>query len=110
MDMDKLVEAIENHSGMEREDIIQAGEHGADAGFPGFTYTVDGAKFYREHSEMVDELLQNTAEDTGYDSVAELIATFQRKDMADTRDGADCLKAWFALESAGQYLESIIED
>lgn len=102
--MDKLVEAIEKHSGMDREQIREAGEHGADAGWPGFTYTAEGAEFYRDHSRLVDDLLQDTADDMGYGSVAELVATFARKDMTDTRDGHDCLMAWFALEEAGRYL------
>lgn len=104
MDMDKLVEAIEKHSGMDREQIIEAGEHGADAGWPGFTYTADGAEFYRDNERVVDELLQDAADDMGYGSVADLVATFSRKDMTETRDGHDCLMAWFALEEAGRYL------
>jgi hypothetical protein len=102
-DYEKLIEAIETHSGLDRDDIRQAGEHGADAGWAGFTYTVDGAEFYRENAELVDELLQEMADEMGQ-SVAELVAGFTRSDMCETRDGRDCLMAWFALEEAGRSL------
>jgi hypothetical protein len=103
MDMEKLVEAIEAHSGMSRGEIIEAGKYGADAGWAEFTYTVDGARFYREHDELVDELAEDVADSFGV-SVAEMVAGFIRSDMADTRDGRDCLMAWFALEEAGRWL------
>lgn len=100
----QLVDAIREHSGMDVDEIISAGEHGADAGWPEFTYTVDGARFYREHDDKIDELAQSMADDMGYESVAELVATFTRRDMADSRDGRDCLMAWFALEECGRWL------
>lgn len=106
MDMDLLVKAIETHSDMAREEIVQAGAHGADAGWPGFTYTVDGATFYRENADLIDELLADTADDMGYPNVGALVASFARADMTDTRDGHDSLLAWFALEEAGRYLDS----
>ena len=100
-----LLKAIKSHSGMGKSEIREAGEHGADTGWPGFTYTVDGAEFYRTNSREIDELLQQSADDMGYKNVAELIATFSRADMTDTRDGHDCLLAWFALEEVGRWLE-----
>ncbi len=49
-------------------------------------------------------MLQDDADDMGYANVATLIASFTRADMTDTRDGHDCLLAWYALETAGQWL------
>ena len=105
-----LLEAIKEHSGMEEDEIAEAGTHGADAGWPGFIYTTDGADFYRANSELIDGLLQESADSMGYGTVAELVATFNRRDMADTRDGHDCLLAWFALEEAGHYLQQDEDD
>jgi len=105
----KLYDAIREHSGMERAQIVEAGEHGADAGWPGFTYTRDGAEFYRTNDEAIDELLAELADDMGQ-TVAELIASFTRSDMVDTRDGRDCLLAWFALEHVGRQLADMDDD
>lgn len=101
----QLLEAIREHSGMDDDDIRQAGEHGADAGWPGFTYTLDGAEFTRKHVELVYDLLAQEAEEFGLPNVVAHVATFARADMADTRDGYDCLLAWWALETAGRALE-----
>lgn len=98
----RLLKAIKSHSGMSKTEIREATQ--ADAGWPGFTYTVDGAEFYRAHSDDIDELLQEMADSLGHADVAELVASFNRSDMSDTRDGHDCLLAWFALEEVASYL------
>ena len=106
----RLLEAIKTHSGMENPEIREAGEHGADAGWAGFTYTVDGAEFYRANAADIDELLQEMADALGHKNVAEMVSTFTRADMTDTRDGHDCLLAWFALEEVGRWLEDNWQD
>lgn len=106
----QMLRAIREHSGLELASIRDAGNHGADSGFGGFTYTVDGAEFYRKNSDVIDEMLQDDADSFGYKSVAELISNFGRADMADTRDGRDCLLAWYALEETGRFLTQRDED
>ena len=103
-DITTLVAAIRDHSGLDNDEIRSAGEHGADAGWSGFTYTADGAEFTRANSDLIYRLLQESADDCGYPSVAAMVASFVRADMADTADGHDCLLAWWALETAGRYL------
>lgn len=98
-----MLRAIRDHAGLELSTIRDAGNHGADAGFGGFTYTVDGAEFYRANADTIDAMLQDDAEAFGYDDVATLISNFGRADMADTRDGRDCLLAWYALEETGRF-------
>lgn len=107
--MRQLIDAIERHSGMGHGEIREAGEHGADTGWPGFTYTIDAATFYRENDALIDELAQDTADNFGQ-TVAAMVASFARSDMADTRDGRDCLMAWFALEEAGRWLADTDEE
>jgi len=110
-DMSELLAAIREHSSMDNDQIRQAGEHGADTGWPGFTYTIDGAEFYRANDRIIDEMLADDADSMGLDSVAALIATFGRADMADTRDGRDCLLAWYALETVGRALaDGVLEE
>lgn len=105
-DHDALVAAVREHSGLDLDEIRSAGEHGADAGWAGFTYTADGAEFTRAHSDLIYRLLTDEADEFGYPNVATFVASFNRADMADTADGHDCLLAWWALETAGRYLES----
>jgi hypothetical protein len=89
---------------MTDDEIIQAGEYGADAGWPAFTYTQDAAGFYRDNAELIDELLQSDAEDFGYDNVAAFVGSFKRAVMTGTVDGFANLLAWYALETAGRFL------
>lgn len=100
----ELLEAIEEHSGLTRSEIHQAGEHGADAGWGGFTYTSDGADFTRANRELVWTLLAEEAESMGAESLAAYVASFNRSDMADDAMGFDCLLSWWALETAGRFL------
>jgi hypothetical protein len=105
MRYEELVQAVRDHSGMDDEQIREAGEHGADAGWPGFTYTADGADFTRTNRELVWAMLQQEADDFGADNVPAYVAGFARADMAESADGFDCLLAWWALETAGRWLE-----
>ena len=99
----ELLRAIREHSGLELNAIRDAGTHGADGGFAGFTYTTDGADFYRANRNTIDEMLQEHAE--AFDlNVAQFVAQFSRADMCDTDDGRACLLAWYALEAVGRRL------
>ena len=100
----QALKAIREHSGMDLSQIREAGEHGADAGWPGFTYTADGADFSQANIDLIYDVLADTANNFGYQTVAELVATFNRADMADTHDGYLCLLSWFMLEETGQML------
>jgi hypothetical protein len=104
-----LLAAIQKHSGMERDRIREAGEHGADAGWPGFTYMTDGAEFTRSNRSLVWDLLSQEAEEFGSD-VLTFVASFQCADMAETEDGFDCLLSWYALEQVGRWLEDGAEE
>jgi hypothetical protein len=99
-----LLRAIREHSMLELASIRDAGTHGADSGFGGFTYTTDGADFTRANKELVWEILHEDADDFGYENVAAFVATFGRADMTDDPDSFDCLLAWYALERAGHWL------
>jgi len=101
----ELLRAIREHSSMELSSIREAGEHGADAGWPGFTYTSDGADFFDENEYLLTQILQQDADDYGFDNVGAFVASFARADMTDTMPGYKCLVAWYALEIAGRWLE-----
>ena len=101
----RLLKAIKEHSSLDDSDIIQAGEHGADAGFNGFIYHNECAEFYNANESAIYELLNDSADSMGLNNIEELIAGFNRSDMLDTPEGRKTLLAWFALEEVGRYLE-----
>ena len=100
-DMDALVEAIKEHSGMDDAEIADAGEHGADSGWPGFTYYSGTAEFYDKNQKLIWGLLEETADDQGVKPL-ELVASF-RTEVFDV-DSFKNVMAWFALEESGRYL------
>jgi hypothetical protein len=102
----ELLKAIREHAGLELSTIRAAGEHGADAGFGGFTYYTDTSAFVAANRSLLWAILAEDASDFGFDSVPAFIASFNRADMADDETGFDCLVAWYALESAGRWLEA----
>jgi hypothetical protein len=108
--LDQLVEAVRDHSGLSLREIEQAGEHGADAGWSGFTYTTDGAEFTGKNVSLVWDLLADEADSFGAPNVAAHVASFTRCDMAQSPEGFDCLLSWWALETAGRYLVDTREE
>lgn len=104
------LERITEHSGMDRDDVMQAGEHGADAGWPGFTYITDAAEFTARYRDDVWEMLADDAEAYGAASVAEFVAGFSRADMTDSSERFDNLLAWYVLETVGRALADDAEN
>lgn len=102
--MERLYEAVLEHSGMEPDQLLDVLRGGADAGFPGYTYTSECAEFFLKHSEEIWDLLFETARDMGMQPL-ELAASFSRSDMAETFDGFACLMGWFCLESTAAAYE-----
>lgn len=110
--IDKLKLAIMEQTGAEGEGEFSSimndvASCGADGGFPGFTYTKDCVKFYDENEEEIYELLNETAEEFGHDSVDALVATFIRKDLLAWPEGRKNLLAWFALETVARNTETV---
>ena len=99
----ELFKAIKKHSGMDKEQIIDAGNHGADGGFPGFTYNKDCVEFYEDNKELVNNLARDMAEQLGNKNMYEMVSQFNRADMLDCDDGLAVLLAWFTLEEVGRY-------
>lgn len=100
----ELLRAIRDHSGLDLASIREAGEHGADAGWVGFTYTSDGAEFFRANRETIWSMLEDDANAMGCENVCAFVASFTRADMTNTPDGFECLCAWYALEEVGRYM------
>jgi hypothetical protein len=73
-------------------------EHGADAGYPCITYTSDTVEIYDKFESDIYEMLNDDADDMGYDNVESLISTFGRSDMLSWPEGRKNLLVWYACE------------
>ena len=85
-----------------KEESRGIAEHGADAGWAEITYTSDTVKLYNRFEEDIYEMLNEDADEMGYDSPEALIATFRRKDMLSTPDMRKNLLVWFACEKVAR--------
>jgi hypothetical protein len=114
----KLIRAVVRQLGDRSylEDIVN---HGADAGFPGFTMSIDCEKFWRAHRIEITSLVKRLADDLG-ENPAQLVAGFaclkikpeDFEDMSDiysalgngTPDSSRIIDAlaWFALEEVAR--------
>ena len=103
VDMKKLIQAVRDHSGMENDQIREAGQHGANAGWPGFTYTSDCTAFYEQNKEDVWELLAARADGMGMTPLGLLMHLAECLPVM-THDGLATVLAWFALEETGRWL------
>jgi hypothetical protein len=109
MDMKELIDAVRDHSGMDDEQIIEAGEHGADAGWPKFSYYRDTNEFYDKYADLIWELLGEQADDLGEKHPLAMIASFRiARDVASDEQFKNAL-AFYALEEAGHHLASAEE-
>lgn len=104
MDMEALYRAVKEHSGLEDDSIVDAGRHGADAGWGGFTYYQDTTTFYRLNEGLIWSLVQENADSFGMTPM-ELIASFGGAKHVYDGDQLENLLAWFALEEVGRWLE-----
>jgi hypothetical protein len=119
-DFKKLINAVVRELG--KESIQDVNNHGADAGYPGFTYYSDTHKFAMRHRKDIISLLNESADQLG-EEVVSMIKNFGvfRRQPADNQDLQDIYKylgggrpeqgtitnvmAWFALEEVCRMFE-----
>ena len=80
--------------------------HGADCGFPHITYTSDTVEIYDKFESDIYDMLNQEADDMGYDNVEAMIATFGRADMLSWPEGRKHLLVWFACERLAHEMEA----
>lgn len=104
---------------VDRESLADVVNHGADAGYSGFTYYTDTLAFYKAHKGDILALAQHIAEELGEDMLA-MVAGFDclRNDKLTPSEvgealysgRGDCAQtvrnamAWFALEEVAREL------
>lgn len=111
------------------QDAIQsardAANHGAVAGFPGFTYYTDTQAFVRRNRKRIAECVEQMADDLGEGGAIQLVQSFNclcddkpseravsaalyggRGDDPDELTQVENALAWFALEEVGHAIVS----
>lgn len=101
------------------QSAIEAGRHGTDAGWPGFTWYSDTVPFAKRNKRAILECAAELAGEMGTDTVA-LVKGFQclkgvegveavllgTSRDADSTTAVYNALAWFALEEVGSALEA----
>lgn len=107
---------------------LEAAQHGADAGFHGFTYYSDTISFAKRNRRKIAASVYSMADDLG-ESADSMVKSFRCLDdpseqaidiaLATTSDGAGAVAddveqvrnalAWFALEEVGHAIASLSE-
>ncbi len=83
---------------LDPEQIEDLAGHGADAGWPGLTYTSECVELFERFEEEIREALNEDAEAFGYESPEAFVATFSRSDMLWSEDGRKNLLVWYLAE------------
>lgn len=115
-----LTRAVLRH--LDREQLEEVAEHGADAGWAGFTYYRDTCAFYARHKADILAMAEQEAKEFGQDMI-EMIGHFRclsnngkpdysSSEIAEALYGgrgecADLIRnamAWFALEEVAREL------
>ena len=89
--------------GCDKQNCIDAANHGADSGFSGFTYYKDTCQFHDDNESMIWEFINEQANEFGMQPM-EFIASFNGTKNVYDGDQLKNLLAWFILESVGQWL------
>jgi hypothetical protein len=94
----------------------QAAEHGADAGWPGFTSYTDTIKFYTKNKKLIMQALREDADNFGVTvsemtkawralkGVPDAMTVLAEGDSHEDFTTVANAMAWYALERAGQSL------
>jgi hypothetical protein len=115
------------------QSAIDAAEHGADAGFNGFTYYADTLSFARRNRELISQAVKDMADDCGETPISLVQGFGCLKDSKISEEAAavalyggkigsrsECLLqdveqvdnalAWFALEEVGRAIQNLQDD
>jgi hypothetical protein len=104
-----LYKAIKQHSGLEYESMIDAGNYGASGGFGGFVYYTDTCEFYDNNRGIIWELLEQDAEEYGFDNVIAFVGSFNGANDVHDEATFKNLCAWYVLETIGRWIAGLKE-
>ena len=126
----RVIEQLSGESELNQNNastLRDVANHGADAGFVGFTYYSDTCNFFDDNKDLIMKQLLEDRASIGYSSLTEMLSSFRCFKDVDTYDieaflinsndesneEQTTLKnglAWYALESVAWQLEEQIEE
>jgi hypothetical protein len=127
----KLIRAVVRQSGgweSFRDIAHDVANHGADAGYSGWTYCSDTCAFTKRNRDDIAQMAQEFAEQCGTGCASELVAGFNclRGDVtrtdcsrvlysnrggdSDTRQTIENALAWFAVEEVARAYVDMVEN
>ena len=100
---EKLYNAVKEHEpSLTTDDFTMISENGADWGVTGFTYYKDTLKFYDNNRVLIEDFLNEVAEELGLENMFELPK--QGRLTVETITDFKNFAAWYILETvAHQY-------
>tara|TARA_Y100001963_G_scaffold137427_1_gene201110 strand:+ start:276 stop:674 length:399 start_codon:yes stop_codon:yes gene_type:complete len=121
-----LINAVKEQIGQDEDQdygpLRDVYEHGADSGFPGFTYYSETCEFFSRHQRDIVDLVKNWADECGEDPIAFVAGFSCLNDDRETRDEVGrCMYgkpdendtqvpnalAWFACEEVARHLHEM---
>ena len=118
-----LAKAVMRHSKLTINEMLEVAEHGADAGWSGFTYYKETIKFARRHRDSILAALEEDRSDFGETSLCSMLrhwkslnglseaeieaSLLSRDESNDNRITMENALAWYALEKAAHEIESM---
>ena len=103
--MQELYDAIKEHCDLEDESMVDAANHGASAGFGGFTYCTDTVKFYDDNERIVVAHLDDLADCFGFDSYFAWVSSLPSIENVHDVDQFKNLCSWIILEEVGNWVQ-----
>jgi len=97
-----LLDAITEHADICAHQYDEIAAHGADTGWPGFTYNTEAIKFYEANEDAIFRLLYEVADEMGCENIDQLTSGFRRSDMLQDPGTRKVLLSWFALEEVAR--------
>lgn len=95
---------------LDAEQIAELADHGADAGWPGLTYTSECVELYDRFAGEIREALNQDAEDFGYPNPDAFVASFRRSDMLWDDEQRKNLLAWYMAEKVAREISDEREE
>ena len=95
---------------LDGQQIEELANHGADAGWPGLSYTSDCVELFERYEGEIREALNEDTEAFGYDCPEALVATFGRSDMLWSEDGRKNLLVWYMAERTAHAIVAECEE
>lgn len=109
MIIEKLARKVQEWGGFDKDQFNEIAEHGAGAGWSGFTYYNDTIKFYEQNETLIWKLLDEQADEMGTTAM-KMISGFRcAQSVTDENEMKNCL-SWYALEESAYYVAQQEED